>query len=59
VYDASFDFRNFNPEAPFEKWAAIEVADFSKIPDGMETFTLTGGRYAVFIHKGGAAKGSK
>jgi AraC family transcriptional regulator len=52
VYDASFDFKNFNPAAPFEKWAAVEVADFETIPDGMEAYTLRGGLYAVFLYKG-------
>lgn len=52
VYDESLDFRNFNPHTVFEKWATVEVDDFSTIPDGMESYTLTGGLYAVFIHKG-------
>ena len=34
------------------KWAAIEVTNFNDIPDNMETYTLKGGLYAVFIHKG-------
>ena len=36
----------------FEKWAVVEVADFGTIPEGMETFTLPGGLYAVFHYKG-------
>jgi AraC family transcriptional regulator len=52
VYDASFDFKKFDPLIPFEKWAAVEVTDFNSIPPGMEKYTLSGGRYAVFIHKG-------
>ena len=59
VYDNSFDFNNFNQDILFEKWAAIEVTDFDTIPDGMESFTLTGGLYAVFIHKGAASQGAK
>lgn len=47
-------FNNLNPNAPFDKWAAIEVTDFEKIPPGMETFTLEGGLYAVFQYKGAA-----
>lgn len=57
VYDKSFDFTNFNQDAIFEKWAAVEVADFDTIPEGMESYTLTGGLYAVFIHKGAASTG--
>jgi AraC family transcriptional regulator len=59
VYPDSYDFKSFNPITRFEKWAAVEVADFDTIPEGMETFTLFGGLYAVFIHKGAASTGSK
>jgi len=59
VYDIFIDFKNFNENAEFEKWAAIEVADFETIPDGMETYTLKGGLYAVFIHKGASNTGAK
>jgi AraC family transcriptional regulator len=59
VYDKSFDFNDFNPYAFFEKWAAIEVSDFDTIPDEMESYTLTGGLYAVFIYKGAASQGTK
>jgi AraC family transcriptional regulator len=52
VYGPLYDFNNFDPHAGFEKWAAVEVADFAGIPEGMEAFTLPGGLYAVFIHKG-------
>lgn len=45
-------FDNFNPHREFEKWALIEVADFSNVPHEMETFICAGGAYAVFIHKG-------
>ena len=52
-------FNNFNPNAEFEKWAAIEVADFETIPNEMETITLPDGLYAVFVHKGPASTGPK
>jgi len=45
-------FADFKPTNEFEKWAAIEVVDFKSIPNGMETFTLKGGLYAVFDYKG-------
>jgi AraC family transcriptional regulator len=54
VYDESLDFNAFNAETRFEKWAAVEVSDFNVIPDQMESYTLKGGLYAVFIHKGAA-----
>ena len=59
VYDKSFDFTSFNQNAAFEKWAAIEVANFDIVPNEMETYTLPGGLYAVFLHKGAASTGPK
>jgi AraC family transcriptional regulator len=56
-YDPEF-FNNFNPEKEFEKWAAIEVPDFSIVPSGMETVTLTGGLCAVFLYIGPASQAS-
>jgi AraC family transcriptional regulator len=58
VYNPQF-FDNFNPDASFDKWAAIEVTDFKVVPDEMETLTLPGGAYAVFLHKGTASEGPK
>lgn len=45
-------FTNFTPETVFTKWALVEVKDFENIPDGFEKLEITGGKYAVFIHKG-------
>lgn len=45
-------FADFKPTNEFEKWAAVEVKDFESVPNGMETFTLKGGLYAVFDYKG-------
>jgi AraC family transcriptional regulator len=59
VYDQSFDFLNFNPDALFEKWAAVEVEGFDAVPEGMEPFILKNGLYAVFLHKGAASSGPK
>ena len=52
-------FSNFDSNADFEKWATIEVTDFDKVPDEMETFTLIGGLYAVFMHKGDVSTAPK
>lgn len=52
VFVDSFSFKNFNPNASFQKWAAIEVSGFDSIPDEMETYNLPGGLYAVFNYKG-------
>jgi AraC family transcriptional regulator len=51
VYPPEY-FTNFNPENLFERWAAVEVADFSNIPDAMEKMELSEGLYAVFHYKG-------
>ena len=59
IYDKSFEGKFFNPKMFFEKWEAIEVTDFDIVPDEMETYALTGGLYAVFIHKGVANTGAK
>ncbi len=45
-------FLNFDPTNTFEKWACVEVSSFEKIPDGMNSFTLPEGLYAVFQYKG-------
>ncbi|MEZ5336422.1 MAG: GyrI-like domain-containing protein [Methanolobus sp.] len=44
-----------SPTTMFNKWAAVEVSSHDAIPDGMEAYTLKGGKYAVFIHKGPAS----
>ncbi|MCX6225336.1 MAG: GyrI-like domain-containing protein [Bacteroidia bacterium] len=59
VYGPSMNFETFNPDYPFIKWATVEVPDFDSIPEGMKPFTLPGGLYAVFIHKGTGAEASK
>lgn len=51
-------FAPFNPLAEFEKWAAVEIPDFSQVPAGMETLTLPAGLYAVFAHKGSSTDNS-
>ena len=51
IYPEGFH-ADFNPMAEFEKWAAVEVADLSAIPEGMEVLELPAGLYAVFIYKG-------
>jgi AraC family transcriptional regulator len=49
IYPSSY---KFDPNREFEKWAAVEVKDFSEIPEGMETLVLKEGLYAVFYYKG-------
>ena len=45
-------FTHFNPGKSFEKWAAAEVTDFSNVPEGMETYEIPAGLYAVFHYRG-------
>jgi AraC family transcriptional regulator len=58
IYSPLF-FERFNPGADFEKWAAVEVTNFDSVPEGMETFTLAGGLYAVFVYHGAASAGAE
>jgi AraC family transcriptional regulator len=58
VYD-EHHFDHFNVHAEFEKWAAVEVADFTAVPESMRTLRMPAGLYAVFIHKGPASLGPK
>ena len=51
VYGSDY-FSNFDPNREFVKWALVEVTDFDNIPTDLEAFTLKGGQYAVFIHRG-------
>jgi AraC family transcriptional regulator len=51
IYPPGF-FDNINPTVTFEKWAAIEVADFNNVPVDLMTLSLPGGLYAVFSYKG-------
>lgn len=51
-FDTVFDWGKIDPAAAFDKMAAVEVTDFSRVPEGMETHTIGGGLYAVFHYKG-------
>ena len=52
VYHKLMDYRNFDPTEEFIKWAAMEVENFTVVPDGLEALELHGGIYAVFRHTG-------
>lgn len=45
-------FAHFSPVRTFERWAAAEVSQFESIPDGLDTYILPSGLYAVFDYKG-------
>ena len=51
IYESTY-FADFKPTNEFERWAAVEVADFDNVPNEMETFLLQSGLYAVFDYKG-------
>ncbi|MGA0435232.1 MAG: GyrI-like domain-containing protein [Flavobacteriales bacterium] len=57
VYPPSY-FQEFNPHSTFEKWAAVESADFKSVPTNMNAFTLHGGFYAVFHYVGNSSDSS-
>lgn len=44
--------RSFNPTTNFTKWAAVEVEDNNKFPQGMHALEVLEGLYAVFHYKG-------
>ena len=50
IYNEPLRVGDLNQE--FEKWAVVEVSDFEKTPNEMETFVLESGLYAVFHYKG-------
>jgi AraC family transcriptional regulator len=50
VYNESLRIGDLKQE--FEKWAVVEVSDFDKVPNKMETFVLESGLYAVFHYRG-------
>jgi len=50
VYREPINFGDLSQE--FEKWAVVEVCDFEQVPEGMSTYILNGGLYAVFDYKG-------
>ena len=39
-------------DKPFDIWACVEVISLKDIPDGMTSFIIPEGEYAVFNHKG-------
>ena len=48
-------YEQFNPNNEFVKWAAVEVTNFEHIPEGMQSFVLPEGLYAIFEYKGSSA----
>lgn len=51
-------FISFDVNRVFEKWATVEVADFTDIHGDLEKFTVPAGLYAVFFYKGLSGDGA-
>ena len=52
VYPEGFSMSPPDMNAEFTKWAAVEVTDKEAVSEGMSTYELGGGMYAVFTYKG-------
>ncbi len=52
LYSLQVYANGLDADSLFEKWAAVEVSSTDNLPEGMESFTLPGGLYAVFHYKG-------
>jgi len=57
IYPPSY-YEEFSPNNVFEKWATVEVENLNGIPNGMESYTLKEGLYAVFDYKGSSSDNS-
>ncbi|WP_229593259.1 GyrI-like domain-containing protein [Rossellomorea vietnamensis] len=55
VFDSGLDVKQLTPATPFVKWAAVEVEAFENTPEVMDTYTMKGGLYAMFLHQGPAS----
>ena len=56
VYDTPLDLKTFNPEMAFTKWAGVSVKQLSAEITGLSSYSIQGGLYAVFKHKGPASE---
>lgn len=52
ITDAHFSFQD--SKSTYQKWAAVEVTDFSTIEKPLASTILTGGHYAIFTFTGPA-----
>lgn len=55
VYPGDYSFSHFDLNASFDKWAAVEITGEPEPTQGMESYFIPEGLYAVFIHKGPAS----
>ncbi len=52
VYPKGLDMADFTPQTEFITRAGIEVTNLSLIPEGMDSFIIPQGLYAIFEHQG-------
>ena len=52
IFPGVLDTDSFNPDLTFEKWAAMKVDRFARIPPGMDPLIIREGAYAWFVHQG-------
>lgn len=57
IYPENY-YQNFSPENSFVKWASVQVDKVDHIPEGLDTYTLPAGLYAVFQYKGSSNEAS-
>lgn len=50
------DYSPLNPNSEFDKWVGVEVEDHTDIPEGMDSFIIKSGTYAVFSFKGSVSE---
>ncbi|NME69167.1 AraC family transcriptional regulator [Flammeovirga aprica] len=51
-FDKDFKMEDFTVDMMFEKWVTVEVSKVGRMPKELKSFTIEGGKYAVFEHKG-------
>jgi AraC family transcriptional regulator len=59
VYPNTGFFKNFDPSAEFEKWAAVEVRNYDSIPESMDKLIIPAGDYVIFPYKGKPSEAQK
>lgn len=52
VLDKGMSFADFKADTLFHRWAAKAVTKVMALPEGMASYKLEGGLYAVFLHQG-------
>ncbi|WP_323788457.1 GyrI-like domain-containing protein [Psychroserpens sp.] len=56
IQDYGEDYSPANPNSEFDKWVGVEVENHSAIPEGMQSFIIASGTYAVFSFKGSVSE---